>query len=848
MAENIDVNVNVNTKDANKAIDALNNSITGLLAVLTGREVIQFADGITSLRNKLMTLTPSIDVVNKQFNAIAGIAINARTPLEATADLFFRIARSADQLGISQKETAQITDSLAKAMSASGLSAQEAAGPLLQLGQALQSGTFQGDELRSILEGLPPVAKAIADELGEPVGALKKLGSEGQISADVFVKAMRKAKDSIDEAFARTTPTITQSIETLKSVSKVLFNEFEKNTQTGKNLGIAIKLIAAYMLDFVESVDKLITPLKILLAIGTALLSWTLVGKIFNGIKSIFGGVAATGTSASAAVSGLTKTFEIIGYRIGKFLEAGEFTRKTLDGIIKSAKYLGLDLLKLGEIILKVGGAFAAFLGLDAIFDFFKKTSDGSSDASKKLQEFDEKVKKMSEGLSDAAPTAANLVQQQQELAKALAKSRLEMEATVGGLDRQLSQTRERLSLENELFKLLNLEHKISQDDVELAKAQTDIDIERRNALAQINDQITKLNLEYNQLVRKDSQRGKEIQQQIGVLNEQVTRTKQLYDSHESGMVRLLQQQQTLKILDEDRKRTQENIVKAIELQIAQQQKLGDIAISVNDKIKEIQFAGEQQKRSPLEQKMMAIQEEARKAALEAGRAFAAMFEGTDLTAEQAQQLADGLDLIAQKYKLISDEQMKQLEYSRTWESGWKSAFNSYMDNALNASRIAGEQFGAMTRNMESAIDQFVDSGKFKFSDLAKSIIKDLIKIELKAQATAAFKAIAGTAGTFLSSIFGFANGGTPPVGKPSIVGEKGPELFVPKTSGTIVPNNQLGSMGGGGMNAPVTNNYITNNISALDAKSVAQLFAENRKTLYGTVELARKEVSYGVR
>ena len=90
-----------------------------------------------------------------------------------------------------------------------------------------------------------------------------------------------------------------------------------------------------------------------------------------------------------------------------------------------------------------------------------------------------------------------------------------------------------------------------------------------------------------------------------------------------------------------------------------------------------------------------------------------------------------------------------------------------------------------------------------------------------------------------------FRSGGDPPVNRPSLVGERGPELFVPKTAGTIIPNNQLGMVDGP---RTVTNTYITNNISAVDAKSVAQLFAENRKTLLGTIALAQKESPYGNR
>jgi hypothetical protein len=75
---------------------------------------------------------------------------------------------------------------------------------------------------------------------------------------------------------------------------------------------------------------------------------------------------------------------------------------------------------------------------------------------------------------------------------------------------------------------------------------------------------------------------------------------------------------------------------------------------------------------------------------------------------------------------------------------------------------------------------------------------------------------------------------------KASIVGERGPELFVPRAAGTVIPNHKMGS------SAPITNNhntYITNSVSAVDAKSVAQLFQENRKQLFGVVEQAKKEM-----
>lgn len=194
-------------------------------------------------------------------------------------------------------------------------------------------------------------------------------------------------------------------------------------------------------------------------------------------------------------------------------------------------------------------------------------------------------------------------------------------------------------------------------------------------------------------------------------------------------------------------------------------------------------------------------------------------------------------------------EQQKRLyDQSRSFSTGWTQAFNEYMDNATNAANAGRDIFNSVTSNMNSAIDKFVETGKFKFSDFARSVIQDLLKIELKAQATKLIGAATGGAGIIggIASIFGFANGGNPPINRPSIVGEEGPEIFVPKTAGTVIPNGASagGALGGGS----VQNTYVTNNISALDAKSVAQLFAENRKTLLGSVQLAQKELPYGNR
>ena len=190
--------------------------------------------------------------------------------------------------------------------------------------------------------------------------------------------------------------------------------------------------------------------------------------------------------------------------------------------------------------------------------------------------------------------------------------------------------------------------------------------------------------------------------------------------------------------------------------------------------------------------------------------------------------------------------QLLELQYENEkllQQSGIAGARAAYeaIAQSMTPYMMAQNQVNALWGNMSSAIDNFVENGKFSFSDFATSIIKDLLKIEMKAAAMNLWKIMGaggGGGGGFWSSvgsILGFANGGSPPVGKPSIVGEKGPELFVPKSAGTIIPN---GATGG----SQIINNY---NISAIDAKSVAQLFAENRRLLLGSVRAAEKELPY---
>jgi phage-related minor tail protein len=221
---------------------------------------------------------------------------------------------------------------------------------------------------------------------------------------------------------------------------------------------------------------------------------------------------------------------------------------------------------------------------------------------------------------------------------------------------------------------------------------------------------------------------------------------------------------------------------------------------------------------------------------------------GRKMTEEQANSWMEGEKARAREAYQIGESQ-------RSFEFGWKKAFASYTDNATNAARMGEQAFVSVTQNLETALDNFVQTGKLSFSDLARSIISDLIKIQLRAQATAIFKGSGlgdllggffgggGSSPAFGSTAFwgGKANGGDVSNSNSYMVGERGPELFVPKTSGTIIPNHKLGSMGDGPQ--VVYNGPYIANMQTIDTQSATQFLAKNKQAVWSANQSAQRSL-----
>lgn len=327
------IKVTADTRDAQRALSDLQSSLGRLASVgaitALGTAFAKVADEATNLSNRLRIVSSSNAEVAARFSEVLGIANAARVPLKDVGDLYASMSMSAKEFGISQSDVAMVVERVSKSLSTSGISAQEASGSLLQLKQAFQSGRFQGDELRSILETMPQVAQAMSNSLGVTVGALRYMGSQGKITSEMFVQAMRTAGKSIDDAFATTIPTVGQSLTVLQNKFTNFIGAFDQQTGASSKLSESIMKIGESLDSMSKNIDSVVSALKILGAIATFVFLQTFAGRIGTAILSVANGIrnlalafATSGTQASGAGA----VFTALGLNLSRFID---YTVKT---------------------------------------------------------------------------------------------------------------------------------------------------------------------------------------------------------------------------------------------------------------------------------------------------------------------------------------------------------------------------------------------------------------------------------------------------------------------------------------------------------------------------------------
>ena len=236
------------------AIKAFGAAAAVYFSAATIRALGEYADAYTSIENKLKTVLKPTEDLAKTTEKLLGIANDTRSSLDSTATLYSRLTRNTKELGLSQNELFQITETINKSFAVSGATVDEAGAAIVQLSQGLASGALRGDEFNSVAEQAPVIMEAVAAQLKVTRGELREMAADGKISAKVLIDSLKNYKETIDSDFGSGAATISQSTTALKDNFTVFVGKMDDATDSSGMLSTGINGLAKAFKDLSDNV------------------------------------------------------------------------------------------------------------------------------------------------------------------------------------------------------------------------------------------------------------------------------------------------------------------------------------------------------------------------------------------------------------------------------------------------------------------------------------------------------------------------------------------------------------------------------------------------------------------
>jgi tape measure domain-containing protein len=215
----------------NKEVDKTKRSFAALagaagLGLLTKRIIGQI-DTYQALSNRLKLVTSDAENLATIQRELFNIAQDSRGSLEGSIDLYTRFARTTKELDISQNRLLAITESVNQAITISGSSTEAANAAIIQLGQGLAAGALRGQELNSVMEQTPRLARALADGLGVTIGQLREMGKAGEITSEAVVRAIESQAGALASEFDQMEVTVSQALQSISNIALKTFGEMD---------------------------------------------------------------------------------------------------------------------------------------------------------------------------------------------------------------------------------------------------------------------------------------------------------------------------------------------------------------------------------------------------------------------------------------------------------------------------------------------------------------------------------------------------------------------------------------------------------------------------------------------
>ena len=250
--------LNEDLKKAESAAGGFAGVIGRLKGLFAGFALVSFAKGMAETADKMQVLDNQVRQTTAgeaEFAAVKGrllqVANQTRADLSATTELYVKSSRALKDYGYSQEEVLKFTEATNNAMTIGGVAAEQQSAALLQLSQALGSGVLQGDEFKSIAEAAPILLDTIAEYMGKSRTEIKKLDSEGKLTADVIFQAISGSAEKFAEQAAKMPMTMGNALQIFRNNWQSLVGDMMNGTGIMSRVAAVIAFVANHLKELV---------------------------------------------------------------------------------------------------------------------------------------------------------------------------------------------------------------------------------------------------------------------------------------------------------------------------------------------------------------------------------------------------------------------------------------------------------------------------------------------------------------------------------------------------------------------------------------------------------------------
>lgn len=211
------------TQQANELTNTIKRAVAAYVSIQSVGKALNISDELVQTTSRLDMMNDGVQTTAELVNMVYAAAQDARGSFSQMADVVARFGNNAKDAFSSSEEVVAFADLIQKQMTIAGASTQEAANAELQLSQALGSGVLRGDELNSIFEQAPNLIQNIADYLDVPIGKIREMAANGELSADVVKAAIFSASDEINSKFESMPMTWGQMWQSMQNTALIAF-------------------------------------------------------------------------------------------------------------------------------------------------------------------------------------------------------------------------------------------------------------------------------------------------------------------------------------------------------------------------------------------------------------------------------------------------------------------------------------------------------------------------------------------------------------------------------------------------------------------------------------------------